>query len=109
VRYRQLYPENWEEIARVRKEQAGWCCECCGIAQGTSVISQRTGVVYKVALAAAHLDHDPWNPEARLAVLCQSCHARYDYSERERERWLALEQLRHRVWLEAHGYVFDEE
>ena len=29
-------------------------------------------------LTTAHLDHDPPNPNARLAALCPSCHMRYD-------------------------------
>ncbi len=60
-------------------------------------------------LAAAHLDHDPWNPHPRLAALCPSCHARYDYSWRERQRWLELEILRHQLWLQQHGYDGDEQ
>ena len=56
--------------------------------------------------AAAHLDHDPWNPQPRLAALCPSCHARYDFSWQERQRWLELEQLRHRLWV--HARLFEE-
>ena len=104
VKHRWLYPENWDELAWECKERAGWCCEFCGIAHGTEVVSERTGVVYIVHLAAAHLDHDPWNPEPRLAALCPSCHGRYDYTFRERQRWLELEQLRHRVWVNAYVY-----
>lgn len=101
VKHRWLYPQDWEAVARECKERAGWCCEFCGIAHGTEVISERTGLVYIVHLAAAHLDHDPWNPQARLAALCPSCHARYDSSWRERERWVELEQLRHRLWIQT--------
>jgi hypothetical protein len=53
-----------------------------------------------VHLAAAHLDHDPWNPYPRLAALCPACHARYDYSWQQRQRWGALEQLRHMLLLQ---------
>ena len=97
MKHRWLYPVNWDELAWACKERAGWCCEGCGIAQGTEVVSERTGVVYDVKLAAAHLDHDPWNADARLAALCPSCHARYDYSWQERQRWLELEIVRHRI------------
>ena len=96
-KYRWLYPDNWEELAWECKERAGWRCEHCGVAHGTQAVSERTGVVYIVYLGAAHLDHDPWNPHPRLAALCPTCHGRYDYSWQERERWLALEQLRHHV------------
>jgi hypothetical protein len=56
--------------------------------------------VYTVYLAAAHLDHDPWNPAPRLAALCPSCHGRYDYSWEQRQRWLELEVLRHHLAIE---------
>src|ERR1700680_3512174 len=84
VKHRWLYPANWDELAWACKARAGWCCESCGVAHGTEAVSERTGVVYTIHLAAAHLDHDPWNPEPRLAALCPSCHARYDYSWQER-------------------------
>ncbi len=100
MRDRWLYPANWDEMAWACKQRAGWCCEFCGVPHGTPAVSERTGVVYTIYLAAAHLDHDPWNPEPRLAALCPSCHARYDYSWRERERRVALERFRHQLWLD---------
>jgi hypothetical protein len=103
MKHRSLYPTNWDELASACKEAAGWCCQFCGIAQGTQVVSQYTGVVYPIRLGAAHLDHDPWNPTPRLAALCQSCHMRYDYSWQERQRWLALEEYRHHVMV--NGYL----
>ncbi len=107
MKHRWLYPANWDELAWACKERAGWCCESCGIAQGTPVVSERTGVVYDVKLAAAHLDHDPWNADARLAALCPSCHARYDYSWQERQRWLKLEVMRHRILLNMQVFADD--
>jgi hypothetical protein len=107
VKHRWLYPDNWEELARECKQRAGWCCEFCRVAHGTQVVSERTGVVYTVYLAAAHLDHDPWNPHPRLAALCQSCHGRYDWSWQERQRWLELELLRHRILVNQ--YVYGEQ
>lgn len=98
MKHRQRYPPNWEELAWQCKEEAGWCCELCGVAHGSEVVSERSGVVYIVYLAAAHLDHDPWNPAPRLAALCPSCHARYDHAFRERQRWWEVERERHR-WL----------
>lgn len=95
MKQRWRYPANWEQLAWECKERAGWCCEHCGIAHGETAISERTGVVYTVYLAAAHLDHDPWNPSPRLAALCPSCHGAYDFSWEQRQRWLQLEQLRH--------------
>lgn len=99
MKHRWLYPANWDELAWACKEAAGWCCEQCGIAHGTVVLSERTGEPYTVYLGAAHLDHDPWNPTPRLRALCPSCHGRYDCSWRERERRVELEQMRHQVWL----------
>lgn len=32
----------------------------------------------RFTLTVAHLDHDPENPDARLAALCAPCHLRYD-------------------------------
>ena len=101
---RRLYPTNWEDLARACKERAGWRCEHCGVEHGTSAVSERTGVVYTIYLAAAHVDHDPWNPQPRLLALCPSCHARYDYSWHERERWLALEEYRHRLLVDDYLY-----
>ena len=107
MKYRGLYPENWEELAYACKERAGWQCEGCGIAHGSQAISERTGVVYTVYLAAAHLDHDPWNPAPRLAAFCPTCHARYDYSWDQRQRWLALEVYRHQLLV--NGYMLSSE
>jgi hypothetical protein len=107
VRYRQLYPVNWEELAWVCKERAGWCCEHCGVPHRTPAIS-RAGKPYIIYLAAAHLDHDPWNLNPRLAALCPTCHGRYDWQDYERKRWLELEMLRHQILLVARGYELYE-
>jgi len=101
MKYPWLYPWNWFQLAFACKERAGWCCEYCGIAHGTPAIS-RAGKPYILYLAAAHLDHDPWNPAPRLAALCPTCHGRYDRSDYERKRWLELEVLRHAVWVQKY-------
>lgn len=31
-----------------------------------------------VYLAGSHVNHDPWNPNAVLQVLCQACHCTFD-------------------------------
>jgi hypothetical protein len=102
MKYRSLYPDNWEELARICKELAGWHCEHCGIDHGSWVLSARTGEMYRAWLHAAHLDHDPWNPCPRLAALCPSCHGRYDWHDYERKRWLELEVLRHHLWVQSY-------
>jgi hypothetical protein len=104
-----LYPANWQELALICKERARRCCEFCGAIHGKQAISERTGEVYTISLASAHLDHDPWNENPRLAALCPSCHARYNWQDLERKRWLELEILRHHLWVQAHGYGKVEE
>ena len=45
----------------------------------------------KIALAAAHLDHDPTNNRMRnLKALCQRCHMLHDRDEHRRRRFLTL-------------------
>ena len=65
-------------------------------------VSVRTGQVYCVSLAACHINHDAWNPEPELRCWCPSCHMRYDYSYQQRERRVALERIRHQVWLQQY-------
>jgi len=52
-------------------------CQHCGKKQGDEYIT-KNGHKSKVILQAAHLDHDPWNKNARLIALCKSCHLKYD-------------------------------
>lgn len=73
---RELYPDNWEEIALAIKGAADWRCEGCGKQcrrPGESLDThQRT-------LTTAHLDHNPANCEpSNLRALCAPCHLRYD-------------------------------
>lgn len=58
------YPENWPEIAKRVKEEAGWKCVRCGI-------PHQPGHV----LTVHHLDMNPANCAwHNLAALCQQCH-----------------------------------
>ena len=116
MKYRCLYPANWEELALACKQRASWHCEHCGVAHRTPAIS-RKGRSYIIYLAACHLDHDPWNSDPRLASLCPSCHARYDWLDFQRKEWLSLEAYRHQMLVNAHlvqfyglkgGLVMDE-
>jgi hypothetical protein len=79
------YPPTWRQTARQCKEQAGWRCEQCGVAHGTLRYS-KAGKLYIVYLAAAHLDHDPSNPTARLRALCQRCHMQLDATQHAQVR-----------------------
>src|SRR5579884_902749 len=80
-----LYPTNWEQLAFDLKVAAGWRCQWCGARHGDLRRSE-DGREWRVVITCAHLDHDPENPHARLAVLCASCHLRYDRSPQQRGR-----------------------
>jgi len=79
---RERYPDNWEEMSLTCKARAKWRCEQCGIAEGTWRIGHSRA--YQVRLQAAHLDHDPENPNPRLMAFCQDCHLKYDGLENGR-------------------------
>ena len=57
------YPANWKDLATACKQRAGWRCEECGATEH---------------LGAAHVNHDPENPNPELRCLCWPCHTRYD-------------------------------
>ena len=82
---RNLYPKDWSQIAWQLKEAANWTCAQCGVQRGQEVCN-RHGALVPVIMTVAHLDHDPWNPDARLAVLCAPCHLRYDAADAKRKR-----------------------
>ena len=108
MKYRDLYPANWEELAKVCKDRAGWRCEHCRVPHGSPVLS-RKGMPYIIYLAACHMDHDIWNPFPRLAALCPSCHGRYDWQDYERKAWLELEIYRHQLLVNAYLVQFYSE
>jgi hypothetical protein len=107
------YPENWKERSLDCRTLANWTCQHCGKLcrrprEALDAFIARTG--YKRALVeqhprkwtaqAAHLNHDPENPEAELVALCLPCHRRYDnpqmarikHLERERQGQITLDQ-----------------
>jgi hypothetical protein len=79
------YPSQWCDLAHSAKVAAGWRCAGCGALHGSLTVSRRNRL-YRVALAACDLDHDPSNPTPRLVVYCQACHLRYDALPRWRSR-----------------------
>lgn len=93
------YPENWPQMARECKEQANWQCQHCTTPHGAQKVGKRSGKPYHVALAASHLDHDPENPDPRLAALCPECHGRYDWHWRAKRADAKLERMKHRMLL----------
>ena len=84
---RERYPEQWEQIAREKKESVGWICERCGKQ------CRRPGEpfdTHKRTLTVAHLNHKPEDlrPE-NLCAMCAPCHLRYDaqhHAETRKER-----------------------
>jgi hypothetical protein len=82
---RDLYPSDWDEIARSIKEAAGWQCQECGKpclghpdCEEIAILGNRSERA-KVTLTVAHLNHQPadCHPE-NLRALCAPCHCRYD-------------------------------
>jgi len=73
---RDLYPDDWEEIALRVKERADWKCQRCGKQ------CRRPGELFDShtrTLTVAHQDHDPANcSDENLRALCAPCHLQYD-------------------------------
>ena len=73
---RDLYPDNWDEIATRIKESADWKCEKCGMQ------CRRPGEefdTHKRTLTCAHLNHTESDcRDENLVALCAGCHLRYD-------------------------------
>ena len=73
---RELYPDDWEDIAFAVKEEADWKCEGCGKQ------CRRPGEpfdTHRRTLTVSHQDHNPANCErSNLKALCAPCHLRYD-------------------------------
>lgn len=64
-RNRARYGPEWDAIATEVKEQAGWCCEACGVPHGPA----------PDVLTVDHLDGVPEHMEREnLMALCQRCH-----------------------------------
>lgn len=106
---KELYPTDWANIALRVKSKAAWTCQGCGrpcrrpgeqpsifLARVRNSKSEnrfdffrkdsKTFASGRFVLTVAHLDHDPWNPSARLKALCAPCHCRYDRTPVEIER-----------------------
>lgn len=69
---RELYPENWKQIAREKKNASGWKCEGCGKQ------CRRPGEAFDThsrTLTVHHIDGNPGNcsPD-NLIALCAGCH-----------------------------------
>lgn len=73
---RDLYPPDWEEIARAVKNRSNWTCQTCGKQ------CRRPGEpfdTHRRTLTVAHLNHNPADVrEENLKAMCAPCHLRYD-------------------------------
>jgi hypothetical protein len=105
---RELYPDNWEEIATEVKNAAGWKCQKCDrpcLKPNADWVSFCSNLLHKGSgwyeetfeydldgniiekkgrfiLTTAHLDHDPSNcKRENLKALCPACHLQYDLEE----------------------------
>ena len=80
---RELYPAAWKEIARRKKEAAGWKCERCGMQ------CRKPGEkfdTHRRTLTVHHIDRDPENcSEENLMALCAGCHLAAHRRERKTE------------------------
>lgn len=103
---RRLYPSNWNAIALLTKWLADWKCQECGKdcrhtgeelidfiervrgprRSECSLAAEIMEAPGRFVLTVAHLDHDPWNPNARLKAMCAPCHCRYDISPQQMAR-----------------------
>jgi hypothetical protein len=73
-----LYPADWRSRAQACLERAGYRCEACGLRHGSLRVGKHRYNLYVVHLHAAHVNHDPANPQAELRALCPACHLKYD-------------------------------
>ncbi|MGI0483497.1 HNH endonuclease [Geminocystis sp. CENA526] len=75
------YPDNWDKIARERKEAVGWKCQKCGI-QCLKPEDDRSKLtisdIKKITLAVHHANYKPEdNRPENLIPLCNPCHLSY--------------------------------
>jgi len=76
------YHENNEKRRKACVDRAK-CCFICKVPKGAIRIGE-DGEEYIVFLAAAHLEHDPYNGKARMKALCQDCHNKWDGKDRQK-------------------------
>ena len=67
-----LYPSDWKLRAAACLARAAYRCEDCGTPHGVLRVGNRSKSPSIVYLHAAHVNHDPENPQAKLRALCPS-------------------------------------
>lgn len=102
---RNLYPKNWDEIAKSVKDKANWTCQECGkpcqmpgqslrdfierIRTGRMsecpVVADFFEAPTRYVLTVSHGNHEPSDCRAEnLRALCSPCHLRYDNQPEQR-------------------------
>lgn len=85
------YPADWKQIAFLKKGNANWKCENCGV---QCRMPGEPFTTHKLTLTVSHKDHNPMNvAEENLQALCAPCHLRYDarhHAETRRLRSLKI-------------------
>lgn len=104
MRNRKRYPSNWRKKTKAMRESVGNRCERCGVAHGTPRVSVWTGNEYRVWLQCAHINHDPENEDAELAVVCPSCHWHFFRRKGSMPSWY-FEKRKHRILLKRDGHL----
>ena|SRR2546430_13941431 len=79
-------------------------CFICKVPKGATRISEE-GNAYNVVLAAAHLNHDHWNPKARMEALCENCHNKWDGEERQMDAKITNNQGKEHEAVSSRGQV----
>lgn len=88
IKYKENYPNQWDEIAALIKQSNLYICQMCGQQ------CVRPGEPYdrRRILTVAHLFHDYTGAEIFVAAICVLCHFDYDRGlgqrfRRRNERW----------------------
>lgn len=97
------YAANFKKRSLECKEAAGHICQKCGVVRGTELISW-AGNLWRCYMVAAHVNHDPHNPEAVLICVCPRCHWRYFRCKGHKATWI-IERNKHRILLKKRGYA----
>lgn len=61
-----LYPSNWAQLSRQLKEQAGWCCQQCGVPQ--YAIAHWDGERYQLVKGSQYYDQLEYTHSYQSAV-----------------------------------------
>lgn len=72
-----LYHPNFKKRGPYCVKRAKYTCQECGVKKGTERIG-KSGKPFKEQIHAHHINHDPWNPRAKLIALCTRCHLKAD-------------------------------